>query len=513
MEEEYTSDGIYDSPAQAPKKPKFQICSDPAQAQDINPQIIYSIIDDEENTTMIQGRIFEVKKNIMSKASYNNGPEQDFNGQISNDLKESCQYSFDVQDRYYTKMKVIMDQHNLEMMTYIKNRGQLCLHCLSYHVGDCDKKTCFKCGRLGHLVSQCPFKYDKLTCFKCGKKGHKIYDCQIVIISSNPMNSFSVDKEPISVESQKRGWMKEELKKGKCVQCTTVGHLYCTSEHLMQSKADNIYKGENLFGAVPAIGMQGQPQQQLQSSPNINQNLNQNLNGNAGQVQPVMNGYNGLGGLLGAGGYDYYGNFITQSHSQNQGQNQIQIQSQSQNQVHNQDQIMDSNLSLNSRLTSNGSYNNLQHNLNNFKYGPSPNGQNIPYNNNISQDMEYTPNFNKPIQNQQFVQSQPQTNIKYAQNQNFDASRPIVSRIRVEPQSMPTSSSRPMTQFESSFAKFNQLGSAEQMKKRAINAFFEAEEKAESKRKINQSESQERALEDHEYLQESLNKILDMPEI
>lgn len=87
------------------------------------------------------------------------------------------EHTFNLEDRYYTKMKVIMDQLSIEHQNYLKTRGQLCLHCLSYHVGDCDKKTCFKCGRLGHLVSQCPFKFDKLTCFKCGKKGHKIYDC------------------------------------------------------------------------------------------------------------------------------------------------------------------------------------------------------------------------------------------------------------------------------------------------------------------------------------------------
>lgn len=175
MQEEYTSDGVYDSPHQ-PKRPKFQLCSDPEEAQDINPQVVYSIIDDEENTTMIQGRIFEVKKNIMSKASF--GGSGDNEGTIAPGLEHvRNNLYFKLEDRYYTKMKIVMERLNREHQIYLKTRGQLCLHCLSYHVGDCDKKTCFKCGRLGHLVSQCPFKYDKLTCFKCGKKGHKIYDC------------------------------------------------------------------------------------------------------------------------------------------------------------------------------------------------------------------------------------------------------------------------------------------------------------------------------------------------
>jgi hypothetical protein len=107
-------------------------------------------------------------------------------------------------------------------------------------------------------------------------------------MSSNPMNSWSVDREPISVESQKRGWMKEELKKAKCIQCGTVGHLYCTNDHLIQCKEDNIYKGEGFFGTMS---------NQMQGSPN-------------GQVnQGIMGGYNSLGGLFGGGGYDYYGNF------------------------------------------------------------------------------------------------------------------------------------------------------------------------------------------------------------
>lgn len=64
------------------------------------------------------------------------------------------------------------------------------------------------------------------------------------------MNSFSTDREPISVESQKRGWIKEELKKAKCIQCAAVGHLYCTNDHFNDTIADNIYNGEGFFGTM-----------------------------------------------------------------------------------------------------------------------------------------------------------------------------------------------------------------------------------------------------------------------
>lgn len=66
--------------------------------------------------------------------------------------------------------------------------------------------------------------------------------------------------------------------------------------------------------------------------------------------------------------------------------------------------------------------------------------------------------------------------------------KPAASQFDQLPQSL----GRPMTQFESSFAKFNQLGSAEDMKKRAISAFFEADKELEKKRKIASSESQEK---------------------
>lgn len=397
---------------------------------------------------MIQGRIFEVKKNIMSKSTINSGGDHDgvVMEPIHDYIHENVTYK--VEDRFYTKMKIITDRLRREHQIYLKTRGQLCLHCLDYHVGDCDKKTCFKCGRLGHLVSQCPYKYDKLTCFKCGKKGHKIYDCQVVIISSNPMNSFSVDREPISVESQKRGWMKEELKRAKCVQCGSNSHLYCTNDHFTKCKDDDIYKGEGFFGAQ-----------------------NQGQNGGY-QNQGIMGGYNGLGGLFGGGGYDCYGNFNRTNHSQNNmpvGRNSLT-----------------QSLTLNQRLSNNrNAYNmNMQPQLN-------PQNQQGHFNNSSNYHSQHG----------------------YSNNAS---SRPLVGRMRLNQEThvqsyQNNSSARPMTQFESSFAKFNRLGDVEQLKKRAINAFFQADAKMaqmEKKRKIASSESPE----PQQNVQEA-NKLMNMPQI
>jgi hypothetical protein len=96
----------------------------------------------------------------------------------------------------------------------------------------------------------------------------------------------------------------------------------------------------------------------------------------------------------------------------------------------------------------------------------------------------------------------------------------MVGRIRA--QAAVNSAGRPMTQFESSFAKFNQLGSVEQMKKRAINAFFEADAQMEKKRKIVSSESPEKEQNFEnpqlQYRQPNVQKVsrhpvIDMPEI
>lgn len=70
-----------------------------------------------------------------------------------------------------------------------------------------------------------------------------------------------------------------------------------------------------------------------------------------------------------------------------------------------------------------------------------------------------------------------------------------------------------MTQFESSFAKFTQLGDVEQLKKRAINAFFEADAQMEKKRKIVSSESPEREDQNNQGYQQGQHPVLDMPQI
>ena len=85
------------------------------------------------------------------------------------------------------------------------------------------------------------YKFDKLTCFKCGKKGHKIYDCQILIVPSSSYTSYHVEREAASIENQRRGWMKEENQKAKCVQCGAIGHQYCTNDHHSMCANDQIY--------------------------------------------------------------------------------------------------------------------------------------------------------------------------------------------------------------------------------------------------------------------------------
>lgn len=121
------------------------------------------------------------------------------------------------------------------------------MHCLDFHTNNevCETKTCFKCGKVGHLVSQCIYKFDKLTCFKCGKKGHKIYDCQILIVSSNSLGGMNGDRESTPVENQKREWMKDDIKRAFCVMCGNSGHLYCTNDHHINCKSDAIYTNVN----------------------------------------------------------------------------------------------------------------------------------------------------------------------------------------------------------------------------------------------------------------------------
>lgn len=154
---------------------------------------------------------------------------------------------YKVMERYYSKMKIIEERRYRERIEYERTRGNLCVYCLNYHQGECDTKTCFKCGKLGHLVSQCLYKFDKLTCFKCGKKGHKIYDCQILIVSTNVMSSYGIDREPLTVENQKRNWMREEIKRGNCVECSSIGHLYCSNEDHQLCRNDGIYSSRHSY--------------------------------------------------------------------------------------------------------------------------------------------------------------------------------------------------------------------------------------------------------------------------
>ena len=89
----------------SPQRIKFSVCPDPKVAEELNPKVVYSIIDEEESR-LVMSKIFEVKKNIMS----------DFNDTSSEDQKKDQSESpaaeharldrYNVEDRYYTKLGI-----------------------------------------------------------------------------------------------------------------------------------------------------------------------------------------------------------------------------------------------------------------------------------------------------------------------------------------------------------------------------------------------------------------------
>ena len=58
-----------------PIRTKFSICPDPKEAEELNPKVVYSIIDEEESR-LVMSKIFEVKKNIMSDFNDNGIEDQ-----------------------------------------------------------------------------------------------------------------------------------------------------------------------------------------------------------------------------------------------------------------------------------------------------------------------------------------------------------------------------------------------------------------------------------------------------
>ena len=101
---------LYQSPKTPSTNFKFMECPDPEKAQDINPKIVYSLIDDEDNSSMIMGRIFEVKKTIMNETN-NQGAVEEFNDlrdpkyiNLVNNIK------YVEEDRFYTKVSHLVEE-------------------------------------------------------------------------------------------------------------------------------------------------------------------------------------------------------------------------------------------------------------------------------------------------------------------------------------------------------------------------------------------------------------------
>ena len=69
---------------------------------------------------MIQGRIFEIKKNIMSKASFCQSGDKHTDQQVDYTLDN---LTYKTEDRYYTKMRILMDKLRREHQLYLKTRG------------------------------------------------------------------------------------------------------------------------------------------------------------------------------------------------------------------------------------------------------------------------------------------------------------------------------------------------------------------------------------------------------
>jgi hypothetical protein len=61
-----------------------------------------------------------------------------------------------------------------------------------------EKKRCFKCKRLGHLIASCPYK-DKdegiRRCFGCNEKDHMITSCPVIKNQGHAPSKMTLTKE------------------------------------------------------------------------------------------------------------------------------------------------------------------------------------------------------------------------------------------------------------------------------------------------------------------------------
>lgn len=101
--------GLYESPEDS-TGPKFVINSEPKTAQEVNPKIVYSLIDEPEDNCMILGRIFEVKKTIMTQST-TNATENDSNCLLNPKyVNHVNNVVCKKEDRFFTKIQDLMEK-------------------------------------------------------------------------------------------------------------------------------------------------------------------------------------------------------------------------------------------------------------------------------------------------------------------------------------------------------------------------------------------------------------------
>jgi len=85
----------------------------------------------------------------------------------------------------FTKIK-LSDQDYTTITTMINSAENKCFNCnsKSHFIKDCphkqnetQSKACYKCGKWGHIASECYSKTTIETCYKCGKPGHIASEC------------------------------------------------------------------------------------------------------------------------------------------------------------------------------------------------------------------------------------------------------------------------------------------------------------------------------------------------
>ena len=89
----------------SPQRTKFAVCPDPKLAEELNPKVVYAIIDEDESR-LVMSKIFEVKKNIMSDFNDNISEDQKKDQVESSAVEEARLDRYNIEDRYYTKLSI-----------------------------------------------------------------------------------------------------------------------------------------------------------------------------------------------------------------------------------------------------------------------------------------------------------------------------------------------------------------------------------------------------------------------